>query len=136
MKINIEDGLFAICKLGSADELADLVREVPQPCFTGFGNGSYSAFCLADHVPSNVAADPTWRLLRIDGRRDAAYLFVVGGIPVIMSGAGVPTFPLSTFDTDYIAVKRDGLSTAVDALRRSGHSIGGSPFAPRRLELT
>jgi uncharacterized protein len=32
---------------------------------------------------------------------------------------------VSTFDTDYILVKKDKLDRAIDALRAAGHEVGG-----------
>jgi hypothetical protein len=43
--------------------------------------------------------------------------------------AGIPIFAVSTFDTDYVLMKRDKLEKATDALRAAGHQMVGSELA-------
>ena len=39
-----------------------------------------------------------------------------------LADAGIGIFAVSTFDTDYVLVKADRLSEAIDTLVRSGHT--------------
>jgi hypothetical protein len=38
-----------------------------------------------------------------------------------LAAAGIPIFAISTFDTDYVLVKREGLEQAIAALGAVGH---------------
>ena len=42
-------------------------------------------------------------------------------MPLTFGEAGIPVFAISTFDTDYVLVKRDTLEAAEAALRNAGH---------------
>jgi hypothetical protein len=49
--------------------------------------------------------------------------------------AGIGVFAVSTFDTDYLLVKRADLSTAVAVLRGAGHEVEDYEN-PRRADGT
>ncbi|MFI5098892.1 MAG: ACT domain-containing protein [Candidatus Acidiferrales bacterium] len=42
-----------------------------------------------------------------------------------MAEAGIPVFAVSTFNTDYVLIKRESLEQAVKALGEAGHERAG-----------
>ena len=48
---------------------------------------------------------------------------VLASLAAPLVEAGISVFAVSTFDTDYLLVKEKDLASAVDALRRRGHTI-------------
>ncbi len=82
-----------------------------------------SVVCPADAA---VPADQTergWRLLTVRGPFEFTLTGIMASLSGVLAAAGVPLFALSTFDTDHMLVKDDGLARAVAALRDAGHDV-------------
>ncbi len=62
--------------------------------------------------------------MKVQGPLDFALTGVLAGIATVLADTGVSIFALSTFETDYILVKKDALHEAVSALREAGYTIG------------
>lgn len=66
-----------------------------------------------------------WVCLKVEGPLDFSLVGILSGIAGALEEAGVSIFALSTFDTDYILVKREQAGTAREALVAAGHLILG-----------
>ena len=64
-----------------------------------------------------------WAALRVAGVLDFSLTGILAGLSGILAARNVSIFALSTFDTDYILVRRGDLSRALDALRGAGHTV-------------
>lgn len=62
-----------------------------------------------------------WVCLMLDGPFAFSEVGIVAGVTGAMAEAGVSVFVVSTFDTDYILVKRDNFAKAVLAMRSAGY---------------
>jgi hypothetical protein len=82
-----------------------------------------SVVCADAGVPPDVRAERGWRTLEVAGPLDLALTGVLASIAVPLAGAGVPTFAIATYDTDYLLVRRERLPDAVRALRAAGHRV-------------
>jgi uncharacterized protein len=82
-----------------------------------------SVVCAADCVPADVHASVGWRALKIEGPLDLELVGILVSIAVPLAQAGVAILPVGTFDTDYILVQEDRLSTALEALRATGLDV-------------
>lgn len=73
---------------------------------------------LADDKPANapVRVERDWRCLRVAGPLDFALVGVLARLTNSLAAAGISLFALSTYDTDYLLVKADNLTDAVEAL--------------------
>ena len=97
--------------------------------------GSEELFCLAktsDEVSvvcrSGLlrGADRTedgWIAFKIEGPLDFGLVGVLAEASALLAKAGVSIFAISTFDTDYLLVKRENARAAREALERGGHSV-------------
>jgi hypothetical protein len=47
----------------------------------------------------------------------------MASIAVPLAEAGVPIFPIATYDTDYILIKEAHQETAINALTSYGHAV-------------
>ncbi|MBQ1552188.1 MAG: ACT domain-containing protein, partial [Clostridia bacterium] len=70
-----------------------------------------------------LAREDGWRAFRVAGVLDFSLTGVLSGITGVLAGAGVGVFAVSTYDTDYILVKRVDAGKAADALARAGYEI-------------
>ena len=120
LTIEILPHMFSVCKM----ENYAAVNLEDEFCFTGKTDGEKSLVCLTDKVPSNTMerADG-WRAFRIAGSMDFSLIGILAGISSILAENAVSIFALSTFDTDYILVKKQDLKRAVNVLGREGYEV-------------
>ena len=80
-----------------------------------------SIVCPADLVPEGVRAERGWVALKIDGQFPFSLTGVLSSFLHPLAEAQIPIFAVSTFDTDYVLVKRDQRKLAIEALETAGH---------------
>jgi hypothetical protein len=68
-------------------------------------------------------SDTGWACFKVEGPLEFGLVGVLAGISSALAQAGVPIFALSTFDTDYILVKREQAQAAREALTSAGYQI-------------
>lgn len=83
-----------------------------------------SVVCRDGAVPGEARAERGWRCLKLEGPIDFALTGILAAILAPLAAAAIPIFAFSTYDTDYVMVKRDRLGEALDALRGAGHRVG------------
>jgi hypothetical protein len=76
-----------------------------------------------DAVPRDVAAERGFCALRVDGPMALDLVGVVAALAGPLAAAGVPIFPIATYDTDYVLVRETELARATSALKAAGHVI-------------
>jgi hypothetical protein len=114
-------GPFAVCRLRA---------DTPSPAWA---TGEFvsitrtadelSVVCREDAVPAGVRHEAGWRCLRVDGTLDLALVGVLAALAVPLAEAGVSVFAISTFDTDYLLVKKADLAKGIEALQAAGHRV-------------
>jgi hypothetical protein len=68
-------------------------------------------------------SEPGWVCFKVEGPLEFGLVGILAGITGALAGAGVPVFALSTFDTDYILVKREQWLAACEALIAAGYGV-------------
>lgn len=120
IKLEVINKELSVCKLKSADQID-----------TGSGfffaartSDEISLVCDTGSVPSDaVARSDGWKALRVTGTLDFSLVGILSGISGALAGAGIGIFAVSTYDTDYILVKKKDLPRAAAALRDAGYGI-------------
>jgi hypothetical protein len=117
------DGLFAVCRLAAGAPLPAWAAGGPAGSLVSITRTAdeLSIVCRQELVPEGVRCERGWRALRVAGTLDFALVGVLASLLVPLAEAGIAVFVLSTFDSDYLLIKEDGLDAAVEALRREGH---------------
>lgn len=111
---------FTVCKL-PPDGAADL--SVPFT-FVSRTDEELSLVCPADAVPDGVLAEEKgFRCLRVRGPLDFSLVGILAGIAACLAAEGISMFAVSTYDTDYVLVKKQSLPSAVEALKRQGYAV-------------
>lgn len=64
-----------------------------------------------------------WACYKVEGPLEFSLVGILAGIARALADAGLPIFALSTFDTDYILVKREQVQAAWEALISAGYSV-------------
>ena len=80
-----------------------------------------SIVCLENLVPAGVHAEMGWVALRLNGPFAFSMTGVLASFLVPLAVARVPIFAVSTFDTDFVLIKRDDVARAKRALGEAGH---------------
>ena len=120
MKPKELDREFSVCKVEDYS-LVDLGAEY---CFIGKTDEEDSLVCATGDVPSNVVErDDRWKGFRIQGVLDFSLIGILAGIAEILAGNGISIFAISTYNTDYVLMKKESYQRALDILGRTGYEI-------------
>lgn len=120
MQLKVFDYDFTICKLDSVNNLnfnTDFY-------FIGKTEEEISLVCKTEDTPNNtLERDDGWKGFRIQGTLDFSLIGILSKISSILADGGIGIFAVSTYNTDYILVKRENLVRAIDALEKNGYEI-------------
>ena len=111
---------LAVCQLA-----ADAI--VPQWALAGGffcvmrNSDELSVVCEEGRVTPGIRVETGWAALKLEGPFPFSMTGVLASFVQPLAEAGIPVFAISTFDTDYVLVKRDTLEAAEAALRNAGH---------------
>jgi hypothetical protein len=125
--LQVVAGEFAVCRL-PADE--------PSPAWAGSNVFSsvtrtadeLSIICPASQVPAKVRREAGWRLVKFVGPFDFGAVGVLASVTEPLARAGISLLAVGTFDTDYVLIKADRLTEAVQVLEATGHTVHSGVF--------
>lgn len=111
---------FTVCKLTDFSQV-DLSA---QYCFTGKSDEENSLVCLTEDTPSGtVNREDGWRAFRIEGVLDFSLIGILARIATVLADEKIGIFVISTFNTDYILVKKENEQKALRRLEQEGYSV-------------
>ena len=123
--LSLMPGEFAVCRLPAG---------APLPAWAGSSSQFYalirtpdelSVVCAEQDVPDTIQAETGWSLLQVHGPLDFSLVGVLASLALPLAQTGVSIFALSTYETDYLLVRKADLSRAVQALVQAGHRLQG-----------
>jgi hypothetical protein len=93
-----------------------------------------SLVCAEDHVPDHppddvrgsALAEKGWVALKLEGPFPFTMTGVLASFIQPLAEARIPIFAISTFDTDYVLIKRENVKQALVALVTAGHEKVGA----------
>ncbi len=79
-------------------------------------------------LPQNISIDsdecePDWQALEVVGPLDFTLTGILSSISTVLANNKISIFAISTFDTDYILVKKDTLTSAIATLRANDYQV-------------
>lgn len=79
-------------------------------------------------LPQNIKiesddVEPDWQALAVVGPLDFSLTGILSNIAAVLANEKISIFAISTFDTDYILVKKDTLTTAIKVLRVNHYQV-------------
>lgn len=111
---------FSVCRVkdfSGVDITQDFV-------FTAKTDEEYSLVCPKDVVPENSIEEVgSWTCFRIEGTLDFAQIGILADISSALAAEGISIFAASTFNTDYILVRKERADDACMALSNAGYEI-------------
>ena len=72
-------------------------------------------------MPDGAAIEPGWIALQLEGPFPFSMTGVLASFLQPLAEAQVPIFAISTFETDYVLIKREDVERAFMALAEAGH---------------
>lgn len=122
MKLRLIEGQFSVARYAPDAHLTGLyTREF---CSITRTKNEVTVVCESDLLPPGMQKrEDGWVCLEVEGILDFSLTGILDKITHPLANAEVSIFAVSTFDTDYVLVKREFLEKARTALRASGVSI-------------
>ena len=120
MKIKSIKGDFTISKVSDYSQI-DLTANY---AFVGKTDEELSLVCETDTVPTNVTErSDGWGMMRIEGTLDFSLVGILSHVSTVLAQRSIGLFAVSTFNTDYVLVKRENYARALEALSMNGYEI-------------
>ena len=120
MKLKAIEHDFTVCKVRDISQV-DFNDEF---CFLGKTDEEISLVCRSEKTPLNtVEREDGWKAFRIEGILDFSLVGILCRISAVMAENEIGIFALSTFNTDYVLVKKHNFERAVNALRGAGYEV-------------
>ena len=112
-------GLFAVCRVGSDFKLPDSHQDFLS--FTRTQN-EFSLVCPQGQAPAGKV-ERGWVCFQLEGPFPFTMTGVLASFLQPLAEASVPVFAVSTYDTDYVLIKRELRDKALSALIAAGHEL-------------
>ena len=125
----VEDNLMEIKKLNqdfSVCKVMDysLVNLNAEYSFIEKTDEEKSLVCVTSDVPPNVIQrDDGWKGFRIQGLLDFSLIGILSKIAEILAKNSISIFAISTYNTDYVLIKKENYQKALDILEYSGYEV-------------
>ena len=111
---------LTVCQVASAVDI-DLDTDF---YFIGKTDQEISLVCRTDDVPTNTTnRDDGWKGFRIQGILDFSLIGILSKLSGILAEHQIGIFAVSTYNTDYILVKKENFEKALEALQLAGYTI-------------
>ena len=111
---------LTVCKVAATADI-DLNKEF---YFIGKTDEEISLVCRTEDTPANTTdRDDGWKGFRIEGVLDFSLIGILSKISVILAGNKIGIFAVSTYNTDYILVKKENFDKALSVLADEGYTI-------------
>ncbi len=118
MKLRMLEYDLTVCKAASA---ADLPLK-GDFFFIGKTDEEVSLVCQTKDVPRNtVERDDGWKGFRIQGILDFSLTGILAKLSAVLAEQGIGIFAVSTYNTDYILVKKENMARAMETLKTAGY---------------
>lgn len=120
MEIKRIDEEFSVCQVEDYT-YANLDSEY---CFIGKTDEEKSLVCPVSEVPANtIKRDDGWRAFRIQGVLNFSLIGILAKIASVLADNGISIFAVSTYNTDYVLVKKESFQDALGVLAAAGYEI-------------
>ena len=111
---------FSVCQVKDYS-LTNLDSEY---CFIGKTNEEKSLVCITSEVPENtIQRDDGWKAFCIQGVLDFSLIGILAKVATVLADNGISIFAVSTYNTDYVLIKKENYQKALEVLQTAGYKI-------------
>ena len=82
-----------------------------------------SLVCPEHLAVKSENSSPDWKCLKVAGPLDFKLTGILAGITNVLAEEKISVFAISSFDTDYILIKKQNLTTSISALEGAGYQV-------------
>ncbi|MDY4609341.1 MAG: ACT domain-containing protein [Sphaerochaetaceae bacterium] len=120
LTIEILNDDFSICKVVDYSEVS-----LDNPfVFMACTDEERSLVCSSALVPSNVTeCENGWTAFRIVGTLDFSLTGIIARIASLLAERKIGVFVVSTFNTDYVLIRKETVEAALSVLLENGYAI-------------
>lgn len=112
---------FSVCKVSDYSQ----INFDAKYCFPGKTDEEKSLVCQTEDVPENtIEREDGWKAFRIEGQLDFSLVGILSKITTILANNQIGIFAISTYNTDYVLVKKENFERALEVLENEGYEIG------------
>ena len=120
MELKILEYNLSVCKVKNIDTI-DLKDDF---FFIGKTDEEISLVCKTESVPSHTThREDGWKGFRIEGELDFSLIGILSKISTILANHKIGIFVISTYNTDYVLVKKENFEQALHVLEQEGYMI-------------
>ncbi len=127
LKLEILNGSYSIHRFIVAAEIPAAVLKSEFYNITRTDE-ELSIVCDSEIEVKSDLCDSGWSCIRIAGVLELALAGILAELSDTLAKAGIPIFAISTYNTDYILVKRNKLNSAITVLKGSGYLFIPAPI--------
>ncbi|WP_302925389.1 ACT domain-containing protein [Holdemania filiformis] len=111
---------FSVCQV----EDYSLVNLDSKYSFIGKTDEEKSLVCITGEVPSNVIQrDDGWKAFSIKGVLDFSLVGILAKIATILADNNISIFAVSTYNTDYVLIKKENYQRGLEILKSMGYEF-------------
>ena len=111
---------LTICKVSTITDI-DMDTDF---YFVGKTDEEISLVCKTEDTPKKTTErDDGWKGFRIQGVLDFSMIGILSKLSAILAKNKIGIFAVSTFNTDYILVKKENFNRALEVLASEGYTI-------------
>ncbi len=122
MKIKVLEGTYAVARLKDHSAIGELMNG-NSFCSLTITDEEISIVCEQNKMPPCEELQEDFALLKVEGILDFSLTGILAKISAVLANAQIPIFCVSTYNTDYILVRRQYLIRAAQALKRRGYEM-------------
>ena len=120
MELKVMPHDLTVCKVRSVENI-DLGKDF---YFIGKTDEELSLVCKTEDTPADTTdRDDGWKGFRIQGILDFSLIGILSKLSGILADNEIGIFAVSTYNTDYILVKKENFERALSVLATAGYSI-------------
>lgn len=119
MKLEVLPWDCTVCQLADA-KMIDLQNDF---YFLSKTDEEISLVCKTTDTPVDTTArEDGWRAFRIAGTLDFSLIGILSKLSAVLAENHIGIFAVSTYNTDYILVKKENLNRALQVLHAQGYT--------------
>jgi hypothetical protein len=127
LPLTVWQGQWAVCRLGPDAPVPGWALTPGRLRVVARTAAELSLVVPSHDVPADAQAEHGFRVIAVEGSLPFHVVGLIAALASALADAGVSLFPIATYDTDYLLVKEDVVTKAVDALRRRGWRVTVEP---------
>ena len=111
---------FSVCKVEDFSE----VNFNDDFVFVGKTEEEKSVVCNTLCIPKNtIACESGWKCFRIQGVLDFSLVGILAKISTLLADNSIALYAISTYNTDYILVKKEQYENSLAILSQNGYTL-------------